>query len=418
MSAYRPFLVCLMLSFLALHVSAQPKTDNWLRELLETQASPFLKEILNKPEVYEYQIIYTQINRDKNNKPHFKHYLLNVDANRYFYPASTVKLPTVLTALEKLNDLHLNGVNKYTSMLTDSAFAGQSKMLADTSAENKLPSIAHYIKKVFLVSDNDAYSRLYEWVGQQTLNEKLWAKGYKNTHLTRRFFVMSDENHRHTNPVRFMDSTGKLLYEQPAAYSTLKFDFSKNHSILRTYYNSKNKLINDTLNLSTHNTFPLQDQHQILQSVIFPASVSAKQRFNLTADDYNFLYDAMSKLPPESKYPKYDTTVFFDSYAKFFNYRAGKNKIPDYIKIYNKSGWAYDFLTDNTYIIDTKNNVEYMISAVINLNRDKVYKNRFETTGYPFFKEVGNIIYNYELSRPRKHKPALAKLMALPGKDN
>lgn len=408
MNLYRVLLITILLTVLNKPLQAQPKTDDLLWELLQAKASPFLKNILNQLDIYQYQVIYTQINRDKKNQPHFKHYLLNVDANRYFYPASTVKLPTVALALEKLNELKIAGVNIYTTMLTDSAHKGQSVMHTDTSALNGLPSIAHYIKKVFLVSDNDAYSRLFEWVGQQTLNERLQSKGYKSTHIPRRFFVMPDEDHRYTNPILFVEGD-KLLYQQPAAYSSFKFDFTKDHHIPRQLVNDKGLLVNDTLNLATHNTFPLQDQQQVLQAILFPESVSGKQRFNLTKEDYGFLYEYMSMLPAQSQSPKYDSKTYFDSYGKFFSYRADKKAIPDYIHIYNKAGWAYNFLTDNAYMLDTKNNVEYMLSAVINLNRDKATKDRYEETGYPFFKEIGDIIYRYELQRPRKYKPVLTK---------
>jgi hypothetical protein len=39
------------------------------------------------------------------------------------------------------------------------------------------------------------------------------------------------------------------------------------------------------------------------------------------------------------------------------------------------------------------------------LNDDKY---EYETIGYPFFKETGNIIYQYELKRPRKYVPDLS----------
>src|SRR5215831_15479333 len=108
-------------------IFAQPKTDQWLQHLLERNASPLLKHILNTPDSFQYQVIYTQIDRDKNNAPHFKNFYLHVDSNLYFNPASTVKLPVALVALEKINELHVQGFNMYTSMLTDSARAGQEQ---------------------------------------------------------------------------------------------------------------------------------------------------------------------------------------------------------------------------------------------------------------------------------------------------
>jgi len=400
----------LLLIIITFSVYAQPKTDSFLENLIRSNASPFLEDVLNQPDTFQYQIIYTRINRDKRNKPHFKNFYFNVDRNRYFNPASTVKLPTALIALEKLNELNKPGVDKYTTMLTDSSFEKQTSILTDTSSGGGLPSIAQYIRKIFLVSDNDAYNRLYEFNGQQTTNEKLWRKGYKDTRITRRFVTMNEEQNRHTNAIRFMKD-GRLLYEQPPAYSTVSFNFSKKIWIGHAHYNRDDSLINSPMDFTTHNNLPLEDLRQMLQSVLFPSSVPAKQQFNLTKDDYNFLYQYMSELPYESSHPKYDTTEFFDSYTKFFFFKAGKEKIPSHIRSFNKPGWSYGFLTDAAYIADFKNNVEFMISGVIYVNKDGVLnddKYEYEETGYPFFKEVGTIIYNYELKRPRKYIPDLS----------
>jgi hypothetical protein len=106
--------------------SAQSKTDKWLQQLLEKNASPLLTHILNTPDSFQYQIIYTKIDRDKNNVPHFENFYLHVNSNQYLNPASTVKLPTALVAFEKLNQLHVQGLDMNTPMLTDSVHVGGS----------------------------------------------------------------------------------------------------------------------------------------------------------------------------------------------------------------------------------------------------------------------------------------------------
>jgi len=67
--------------------------------------------------------------------------------------------------------------------------------------------------------------------------------------------------------------------------------------------------------------------------------------------DYRFLYQYMSELPRESAWPHYDTTEYFDSYAKFFLFKAAR---PGYLLIYGCStrpGWTYGFLTDVAYVV-------------------------------------------------------------------
>jgi hypothetical protein len=295
-------------------------------------------------------------------------------------------------------------------MLTDSAFSRQTKVRYDSSAANYLPSVAQYIKKVFLVSDNDAYNRLYEFVGQQQLNERLWQMGYKGTRITRRFVTMDENENRHTNPIRFMQGDS-LLYKQMPLYNPDPFDFHKKILIGRAHYNRYDSLIKEPFDFTTHNNFPLEDMQQVMQAALFPEVTPAKKQFHLQPDDYAFLHRYMSELPSESDYPRYDTTEFFDSYTKFFMFKAWRSKIPPYIRVFNKTGWSYGFLTDVAYIVDFKNKIEFMVSGNIYVNSDGVLnddKYEYEETGYPFFKEVGNIIYQYELNRKRKYSPNLS----------
>lgn len=401
----------LLLSALGVCGSINAQED-FLRTLLLQKASPALKDVLDRPDSFRYQLIYTRIDRDKNNEPKFEHFTLRVDKNEYFNPASTVKMPLAFLALEKLNNRKVPGIDKYTALAIDSAYNRQTRVMEDPSSSTGRPSIAHYVKKIFLVSDNDAYNRLYEFLGQQYLNQQLWNKGYKDMRITRRFVTMNEDENRHTNPVRFLGPASELLYDQPAAVSTIKFDFSKQVLIGRAHYNREEQLIPAPMDFTTHNNAPLQDLQQLLQSVLFPESVSRKQRFNLTEDDYRMLYRYMSELPSESKHPRYDTAEFFDSYTKFFLFKDGRRKIPENIRVFNKTGWSYGFLTDVAYIVDFKNKVEFMLSGVIYVNSDGVLnddKYEYKEIGYPFFREVGEIIYDYELSRPRKYAPDLGR---------
>src|SRR5690349_14697090 len=86
------------------------KTDAFLEELLQSQGGTFA-DIISKHDDYRIQVIYTQINRDSANQPSFQTYYYNVDPNRYFYPASTVKLPVALLSLQRLNELKVFGLN-------------------------------------------------------------------------------------------------------------------------------------------------------------------------------------------------------------------------------------------------------------------------------------------------------------------
>lgn len=396
--------------FLALPGTGQARTDAFLADLLQKNKNPLFQDVLRQPDTYRLQVIYTQIDRDKNNRPTFTNYYLNVDSTVYFNPASTVKLPLALLSLDKLNKLGVTGVTKFTTMQVDSSDKSQTNEWRDSSAETGYPSIAQFIRKAFLVSDNDAYNRMYEFVGQQTINRSLHTKGYLDTRITHRFIRLTSDENRRTNPVRFLDKQGNVLYTQPAAYNEDPFDFSREAKLGKGYLTGRDSLVHEPFDFTERNKLPLETLRQLLQSALFPESVPARQRFTLTKDDYSFLYQYLSQFPGETNYPKYDGSQYYDNYVKFFFRDSLHHQLPEGVRVFNKVGWAYGFLTDASYVADFTNQVEYMLSATIYVNRDGILndnKYEYDSVAHPFFYQLGQTIYQYELNRKRAHKPDL-----------
>ena len=317
-----------------------------------------------------------------------------------------------MNKVEKLNELNIRGLDKYTSMLTDSGFEKQTSVLNDSSSINGLPSIAHYIKKILLVSDNDAFNRLYEFLGQEYINNSLQKMGYTDVQLIHRLQIsLTEEENRNTNPVRFIDSTGKIIYNKPAEKSQLVYA-ARNTKMGKGYYSS-DQLINEPFDFSKKNRLSLEDLHNIIKSVLYPEALPEKKRFNLTSEDYAFLRKYMSMMPGESTSPSYPAADYWDTYVKFMLYGSEKGKTNPDIRIFNKVGDAYGFLIDAASIVDFKNKIEFNVSAVIYCNSDEIFnddKYDYDSIGFPFFKHLGEVLYEYELNRKRKHTPDLSAL--------
>ncbi|MGI8952857.1 MAG: serine hydrolase [Chitinophagaceae bacterium] len=379
--------------------------QNFSSNILDSilKANPqYFENILANKDSFRVQIMYTKIDRDKNNQPHFTDYFFNVNNQHYFYPASTVKLPAALLALQKLNNLHIKNLDK------------NSLMKIDTS--NTKESIATYIKQIFLVSDNNAFNHLYEFLGQEYIRSELTKKGYADAEIKHRLDIsLTEEQNRTTNAIDFFDSAGNVIYHQPANYSNAQF--SKRKTFLgKGYFNNNDSLINEPFNFSKKNRIYLTDLHQILRSVIFDESVSEKQRFNVKKEDYEFLHKYMSMYSRESAYPAYDSAIYYDAYDKLLLFGSQKEIPPNYIRIFNKEGDAYGFLTDVAYIADFKNNIEFFLSATIYCNSDGIFnddKYDYDSVGYPFMKNLGNVIYQYELKRVKKFQPDLSSFNIL-----
>lgn len=389
------------------------QTDTvFLKKLLESKPELF-SAVLNHPDHNQIQILYTQINRDAKNNPAFKTFSYNLNPHHYFYPASTVKLAAVIFALEKVNRLKNTGLTTKSIMITDSAYKGQTKVLKDTSAKSSLPSIEHYIKKILLTSDNDAFNRLFEFIGRAEINEKLKANGLNDSRILNRLAIGdAGESARHTNPVKFYNGD-KLVYDQAAQYDPKEYELQLTNLVMgKGYLDSTDKLVNKPFSLAGKNAFAINDQQKLMQKLIFPEALPVKERFNLTPEDYKLIYTYMSKYPTESDFPKYDPKAFWATYAKMLYYgREQETPDPD-IRIFNKYGDSYGYIIDNSYFVDFKNGIEYFLTAVVQSNEDGIFndnKYEYDTVCFPFMKNLGRTIYDLELKRNKKYKPDLSK---------
>jgi beta-lactamase class A len=371
---------------------------------------------------WQIKIIYTQIDRKANNEPLFTNHYFNIDPKQYFYPASTVKLPVSILALQKLNELKIPGLDKNATMITDAAYSRQAAAYNDPTSSDGRPTIPNYIKKIFLVSDNDAFNRLYEFLGQEYINNTLHNMGYDSVQIIHRLNISrTEDENRHTNPIKFYaapasshqrDTFEKIIYEQPLISS--KLVYQQRNTFLGKGYLSGARTIKEPFDFSKKNRITLADLHSILQSVIFPEAVPKKQRFDLTKEDYEFLYRYMSMKPGESQFPQYDS-IYNGAYSKFLMY-GGKGDMDKDVRIFNKEGDAYGFLTDVAYIVDFKNNIEFFLSASIYCNSDGIFNDDhydYENVGLPFLKNLGQVIYQYELGRKRNKIPDLSTFQLL-----
>jgi len=401
----------LIVFFITVSAATAQITDSPLINEILKNFKPEFPNIFSAPDKYKLQIIYTQVNRDRNNVPELETHTFRLKPREYFYPASTIKFPIAVLAMEKLNSIE--NVDQYTSLNILTEIPGLEGVLEDKTSRTGLPSIAHYIHKLFVVSDNDASNRLYEFLGRDYLHQRLWDLGYTETRIRHRLDIaLSKKQNRYTSPFRFFHD-GSIIYEQPSQKAKIDLDVNYNDYLIGKAHMKNGNRIEQPFDFSKKNFMSLMEQQYFLIQVMFPETAPEDKQLNLTEDDYKFLYGKMSLLPRESKYPLYeDNDHYYDSYCKFFMFGDTKERIPDHIRIYNKVGLAHGFLVDNAYVVDVKNKVEFFLSAVLYVNQNETLNDNtyeYNEISIPFLAALGNAVYRFELKRVKDVLPDLTR---------
>ena len=356
------------------------KENNPMATVLASQNSS-IRKVLDSVDQYEVQILFTQIERNPDSII-LTDYEFQVDQKNYFYPASTVKLPIAVLALEKLN-------------LTDTLNRNTRYYIEGDSVEN---TFAEDISKILAVSDNHANNRLFEFQGQDDINTRLEAKGVSPVRISHRLGIHSDD--LTTKPlVLYMNDSTTGISESIINSEPLPLHLNGIKKGVGYYKNDS--LHNEPFDFSYKNYYPIVSQHQVLKRIIFPELFDKTKRFDLSPDQRAFLLNTMHTLPKDAGYDPID---YYDGYCKFFIYGDSKENIPEHIKIYNKVGFAYGTLTDCAYIVDEQNQIEFMLTATILVNKDEIFnddKYEYDEIGIPFLAELGRQFYKYELKRKK-----------------
>ena len=201
----------LIVFFITVSAATSQITDSPLINEILKNFKPEFPNIFSAPDQYKLQIIYTQVNRDRNNVPELETHTFRLKPREYFYPASTIKFPIAVLAMEKLN--RIKNIDEYTPLNILTELPGIERVIKDKTSKTGLPSIAHYIHKFFGSSDNDASNQLYEFLGNDYLNQRLWDLSYIETRIRHRLDIsFSEKQNRYTSPFQFYNDEN-IIYE-------------------------------------------------------------------------------------------------------------------------------------------------------------------------------------------------------------
>ena len=357
-------------------LTSAKKLSDWI----SSSDDQYIQKVISDPAAFELQIHYSR--RSLADQTEFEDYQYSYALNQkkpYFYPASTVKLPASIFALEKLNEFE--NINRDTPFLVQ----------GDT-----LPiSTARCVEQIFAVSDNKANNLLFEFLGTDYYNRRFKELGFENSRISHRLSTPNSAELT-TPPIYFFDDTDTILSIASQTNAPIeKLDLlGVKKGISHIDDNGERK--DDPFDFSLKNWYDSEDQMQTVKRLIHPELYPENMRFKINEEQRAFLIETMAKTPKELGY---EQETYFDSYVKFLVFGDQKEINAPNIKVHNKVGLAYGTLTDTAYIVDEENQIDFFLSVTLLVNKNEQFNDgvyEYDELGIPFMAALGKRILAFE----------------------
>lgn len=361
---------------IGLSFHAQERETDDLLHFLKNYPDTLIQKVIASPGVFEWQCQWSVFKNEQ-----IKTQFIG-DFSKYFYPASTVKLPIVLLAMEKLNGLDIP-ISSY--------YQVQGEKTWQTFEEDFID--------IFVLSGNDSFNRLYDFLGgRDAIQLRCKKLGLEGT-IQHRLSVSNAS----LSKVR----KTKVKWN----HQILKFKYPKNNSIRSLEMNglnkgigfvNKNKIEMIPMDFSKKNQVSIPILQEILQRLIYPNYFSKDQQWSITEEQKNKVLQWMTTYPREIGE---DPMEYPDNYVKFFLFGETPTIVNNEWQVYNKIGMAYGTLTDNAWIVNTTTKEDFFLTSTILVNQNKIYNDNqyeYESIGIPFLHRLSWAVIEWMQNNPAK----------------
>lgn len=363
-----------------------------LHEALNSR-DPIIRQVVRQAESHEVQILLEYPDPDAEGagaETAWKRETWRLDPERYFYPASTVKMPTAIVALERLGrpDSVLRPIAERIPLDLDTPFRVEGDSFVTTARRE--------IEWVFAVSDNAAHNRLHELAGRDGVNARMRELGLGPFALAHRLSAPNSGSAEHRGIWFYTDrndpSSGDSLFmKRPDAAPIDTLDARSMAGLSKGRgYMAGGRKVDGPFDFSAKNHAPLKTLLETLKRVVRPdlATMMGDPAFELSPEDQAFLVRAMQNSPQDVGF---DST-FSDTYVKFLVMGDRDGPMPDSLRIANKVGMAYGTVTDVAWVRDETRGIEFFMAATLLVNENEVFNDdtyEYEEIAYPFLAELG-----------------------------
>jgi hypothetical protein len=370
--------------------------DELLTRILESHDG--LRPVLERAEELRLQVALGLVEEGENGRPALEQHTFRAGAE-YFYPASTVKLFAAVAAVQKITQIRDEtgyDIDLDTPMIVHPLFDDDVVEKDDPdNLETGSITVRQEIREIFLVSDNRAYNTLYEMVGQDGLAASLAGAGLDRPRIVHRLSEFrTPEEHRQLPKIVFVGRDFKHTLPERTTEPLPATESVDRLLIGRAYY-AGDELIEEPMDFSTKNYFPLVDLQRGLCKLVRPDVDCGGPPFELEDEDRQVMLEAMSQYPRQSTNPVYDPEEYPDDYVKDLLPGLIRVVPKKQITIFNKTGQAYGFSTENAWVVHTKTGEGFFLAATIYTNADETLNDdeyEYDEIARPFMADLGEAV--------------------------
>lgn len=364
--------------------------------------SAIINQVLESPATFRAQVLISEVVTDRQGRPVLQRSGYRVGAE-YFYPASAIKLCAAVVALQTIEELQEQAS---TSDLLEVPLAIAPLFPGDAAQTNDVGNLSggcitvgQELRKLALVSDNEAFNRLYDLVGHEALNANMHALGLPSVVINHRLSeARAIPDMRASASVTFHVPNYEPMVI-PARRSQLSLTNSATGLLVGSAHLKGEELVPGPMDFSGRNGGSLEDLQNLLVKVARPDIDSGTLGLRLSASHRERLLAAMTLYPRESANPIYPADRYPDGYGKFLLpgvRRVFPATLPgERVEITGKIGRAYGFSVENAYLRNPKNGRAVFVTAVIYTNADGVLNDDeydYTTVADPYFADLGELI--------------------------
>lgn len=395
--ALRARIVVVLTAVLALlPTTVAAEEGNLIEKVLRSDER--LAPVLAKAEEYRLEVLLGLLDDGPDGRPKLRQVGFRTDAE-YFYPASSVKLFAAVEAFRTLREIRESTglpIDENTPLVYHPLFEDESLEDAEPSnVENGKITVAHEIRKLFLVSDNVAFNRLYELIGPAQLNRSLIGAGLGSSRIVHRL----DEFRSPEDQLRLprIDFVGDgFRHSLPPRTSRPELPPQPPGELLlgRAHW-SDGRIVPGPKDFAEKNRFSLADLQRGLCMTLRADADCGGRGFGLTEAERGFLREAMGQLPRESKNPVYDPEEYPDNWVKFLLPGLRRVIPPERLRVYGKTGRAYGTSVENSFVVDEKTGRSFFLAATLYTNENGVVGDdeyEYETVADPFLADLGEVV--------------------------